>query len=332
MRIFVFEYTTGGGFAENDMLAGLVKEGDMMLAAVVRDLLAVGGVDVVICRDRRMELPPLPVEIHWVDGNWQASWNWCVESADAVLPIAPETDGLLEWLCRSVAKAGKQLLNSSADAVAQAARKQATLDQLELHGVPVAQSWRADALPPTVLSTVVAKPDVGVGCCDIHLITGERALNDFLIGHQPLSDWLVQPYIDGQAASLSLLVGEQGACLLGCNLQRVAQVDDGLVLLGCVVNGLDQERDGLRALAQDICRSLPGLWGYVGIDFVMTKRGPVVLEVNPRLTTSYVGLSRSTGLNIGELLLRLAERPESLPGVEVCGKPVHVDLELGRVA
>ena len=85
-------------------------------------------------------------------------------------------------------------------------------------------------------------------------------------------------------------------------------------------------------MAQSVCRAIPGLWGYVGVDLIMTEEGPVVLEVNPRLTTSYVGLSQSIGINLASLMLQLAENPAALPIGQLSGECVHIDLELGRVA
>ena len=71
---------------------------------------------------------------------------------------------------------------------------------------------------------------------------------------------------------------------------------------GCVVGfyGVDIDRIGrdsqqgrvLDALAQQVAASLPGLRGFVGIDVVWhASRGPVVIEVNPRATVAYAGLS-----------------------------------------
>lgn len=332
MRVFVFEFVTGGGCAGDRMVASLATEGDMMLAAVVRDLLATDGVEVIVCRDRRLDMPPFPIEVDWVDLDWRASWARCLEGCDAVLPIAPETDGLLESLCRTVEFSGKLLLNSGADAVALAASKQATIERLAEQGIPVVSSWWADHLPRLSGTTLVMKPDMGAGCQDIHLVSDERALGDFLARQADPTGWLAQHYVEGRAASLSLMVGTGCVCLLGSNLQRIAQVDDGFMLLGCIVNGLTEARNELLDLAQALCGAMPGLWGYVGVDFIMTEHGPIVLEVNPRLTTSYVGLSQSTGRNVGSLMLQLVDDPGVLPAGQVPGDRVHVDLELGRVA
>lgn len=103
----------------------------------------------------------------------------------------------------------------------------------------------------------------------------------------------MQPYIEGTPASLSMLCHEGEACLLSVNLQQVVEV-----------NGLKQI-DGHAELARSIAHAIPDLWGYVGVDLICTENGPVVLEVNPRLSVSYAGLHRALGLNPARLVLRL---------------------------
>ena len=66
-------------------------------------------------------------------------------------------------------------------------------------------------------------------------------------------------------------------------------------------------RIGRRALAE-----IPGLAGYVGVDLVLgdTEADDVAIEVNPRLTTSYVGLRQRTRTNLARVWLNLrAGRP-----------------------
>ena len=55
----------------------------------------------------------------------------------------------------------------------------------------------------------------------------------------------------------------------------------------------------LAALARRVGRAMPGLRGFVGIDLVWhAQRGPVLIEVNPRVTCAYVGLSQALGRNL----------------------------------
>jgi predicted ATP-grasp superfamily ATP-dependent carboligase len=67
---------------------------------------------------------------------------------------------------------------------------------------------------------------------------------------------------------------------------------------------------------------MPDLWGYVGIDLIDGATGPLVLEVNPRLTTSYVGLARAIRMNPAALVLGLLDR--ELGAIE---RPLRVRAE-----
>ena len=70
-------------------------------------------------------------------------------------------------------------------------------------------------------------------------------------------------------------------------------------------------RNRAERLAQKAIRALPGAWGFVGVDLILGNAEDgsrdVVLEVNPRLTTSYVGLRQLLDQNLAEIMLCLAE-------------------------
>lgn len=46
----------------------------------------------------------------------------------------------------------------------------------------------------------------------------------------------------------------------------------------------------MQHLASEIARVIPGLWGYVGVDLMYCDQEYRVLEINPRLATSYASL------------------------------------------
>ena len=48
---------------------------------------------------------------------------------------------------------------------------------------------------------------------------------------------------------------------------------------------------------------MPGLFGFVGIDILIRNDMIYIVEINPRLTTSYVGLNETIGCNMVDLLL-----------------------------
>jgi len=76
----------------------------------------------------------------------------------------------------------------------------------------------------------------------------------------------------------------------------------------------------LAALATQVGKAIPGLRGFVGIDLVWhATQGPVVIEVNPRLTCAYVGLSARLRRNLAAELVedwaadRAADKPRATP-------------------
>jgi tyramine---L-glutamate ligase len=72
-----------------------------------------------------------------------------------------------------------------------------------------------------------------------------------------------------------------------------------------------------QSLALAACRSLPGAHGYLGVDLVLGEAASgeedYVIEINPRLTTSYVGLRRLARENLaGAMLAACAGKPPAL--------------------
>ena len=66
---------------------------------------------------------------------------------------------------------------------------------------------------------------------------------------------------------------------------------------------------------------MPGLCGYVGVDVVLTKSEPVVIEVNPRLTTAYLGVRSVIAENVAAMAIAACEG--ALPEPPRLGRSVH---------
>lgn len=328
MRVFVCEFVTGGGFQGRPVPPGLRTEGDLMLAALVKDLAGVPGVEVTIARDGRLSDPGLPAEIVSLgaDGDPWRLWMRLIDETEAVWPVAPETDAALERLSRLALDRRRILLGSRPDAVRVAASKLATARLLQSCGVPTVPTWRADAAPVgrEAAGLWVLKPDDGAGCDETLLL--ERL--DAVSRHVPVAGLhriVVQPFVPGEPASLSLLCRDGEAALLSCNRQHVSCDGGVFKYAGGIVGGMEHRRADFEPIAAAVARSLPGLWGYVGIDLVDGPDGPVVMDLNPRLTTSYAGLHDAMGCNPAALVMELlAGAP--MTDTQAAARPVTIDL------
>ena len=132
MRIFVYEFVTGGGLAGRPVPRSLAREGLAMRSALLEDLAAIDGHEIVMTTDTRFtrRMPP-GVDSVPVAGGLQASGasgasetiDALIDASDAVWLIAPETGRCLERLAARVERRGKTLLGSGAAAVRMAADK-----------------------------------------------------------------------------------------------------------------------------------------------------------------------------------------------------------------
>ena len=56
--------------------------------------------------------------------------------------------------------------------------------------------------------------------------------------------------------------------------------------------------DDFKIFVESILSNLNNFFGFIGIDAILTQDKKIVfLEINPRLTTSYIGLRESIGIN-----------------------------------
>jgi predicted ATP-grasp superfamily ATP-dependent carboligase len=308
VRILVCEFITGGGLGDAPIPLQLAAEGMMMLEAVVKDLTALGGMALSTTRDSRLKPWALPLRVKEVSSTemaW-AQWRLMIDHAEAVWPIAPETGGVLERLSRLILEGRRILIGSQPEAVAIAASKLATARCLKKHGIAVVETVAAGSSIPDSDRGWVVKPDDGAGCEGIYYFKEREDVGRWL-EHRPYAGSVIQPYIAGIPASLSLLCRDGAARTLACNEQLIEIKGHRLHCSGIVVNAMPGDRDRLEPLALEIARALSGLWGYVGVDIIVTPAGPVVIEINPRLTTSYVGLKASIGRNPAGLILSLLQ-------------------------
>jgi predicted ATP-grasp superfamily ATP-dependent carboligase len=327
VKIFVYEFFSGGGLAGRPLPPSLAGEGDMMARSLVRDLAELSDVALLMSRDPRLSaLPGLETIVPAPGEDALALYARGVAAADAAWPVAPETDRLLERLAQATLDAGRVLLGCRPDAVRLATSKRATAERLRQAGIAVVPTFVSSDEVPPLPGRWVVKPDDGAGCEDTVVLPDRRSALARLA--EAPARLVAQPWIEGPALSLSLLCADGFARLLCCNRQRVRCAGGRLALEGIAVNAVPDPDRRLAALADRIAAAIPDLWGYVGVDFVATPGGPVVLEVNPRLTTSYCGLRSALQVNGADLVLGLL-RPDRRDDDWRSPAPAVAELVLG---
>jgi predicted ATP-grasp superfamily ATP-dependent carboligase len=288
MQLFIYEYLASGAAKNASALPSLQAEGQAMLWALLEDFARCPGVQVSTLRG----VQPAAEKDAFCSRAAAADWS---------LVIAPEFEGILAERSRWVVEAGGRLVGATLPAI------DATADKLHL-----ARLWAARGVPTPSLEPkypLVCKPRFGAGSQATFLVYNEAELAQ--ARHRAYAEgWsgelMVQQYAPGLAVSVAFLAGGGERHSLPAAEQRLSR-DGRFRYLGGRLPLPDHLARRARRLAERAAECIEGLHGWFGVDLVLGEAadgsGDAAIEINPRLTTSYLGLRRLARFNLAETLL-----------------------------
>ncbi|AMV31004.1 ATP-grasp domain protein [Pirellula sp. SH-Sr6A] len=182
----------------------------------------------------------------------------------------------------------------------------------------------------------VCKDRWGAGCSEMKWFPSAGSLLDWLEGPQAGSHfrtesgvesvdrWIVQPWRSGTPASLSLIAdGESPPRLVGCMGQTIERRES--VQYSGGFGPIEEDRfESLQSWARAVLAPYEGVRGWIGLDMIIPPHRENVafgtashrsghfpkefldsapwslIEINPRLTTSYVGWREIYGPSLAE--------------------------------
>ena len=301
------EFITGGGLCDETLTESLAKEGALMRDALLQDLSAL-PYDIITTLDSRVKNDALRANTHALcrpvlanDNVWQI-WKTLIKSCDAVWLIAPETNGVLQKLTQMAAQHGKLILGCGLASIEVASKKMSTYLALEAAGIASIPTYTFKNWPKSHWIWL-AKPNDGAGCNDIACFNNPDDLEDWIESNHKQLTHVIQAFQPGDAASISCIIRHGKAHLLSCNSQLIDINNQMLSYSGGVINGMRDYWPQFEFIANKIAQALPDLAGYVGIDVIVDDDEIIVVEINPRLTTSYIGLRESISANPAELVI-----------------------------
>jgi predicted ATP-grasp superfamily ATP-dependent carboligase len=329
MHIFVYEWATGGGLVEEPgaLPESLVREGAAMISALAADLVRIDGCRVTTLRDPRvlqLALPGCEVLDVLSRTSHGDEISRLAAVADGTILIAPEFDGILLRAARRVESAEGRLISPSPEFIRIAASKQRTCEVLSAAGVPVPDGRELqpeEPLPATFPYPAVLKPVDGAGSQDIYMVSGPRDA-------PPAYAWprRLERYVPGLAASVAMICGPAGRLALPACSQRIS-ADGRLRYLGGELPLPAGLASRAAELADRALAALPAVVGYVGVDLVLGRepngREDAVIEINPRLTTSYVGLRAAAQTNLAGAIWQVAN--SQLAQIDFSTRPIEFD-------
>ena len=285
-----------------------------MRNALLDDLCSIQDLEILLMQDIRLSQHDVEIniarEIIMISGQTDLQALLLTRQADydAVWLIAPETDGILAFWCQYFSAQGKYLYTSGQAAVSQCQNKLATTRLLQSAGIACVPSHMYARSTDYREGSWVIKVNDSVGCDQVYLVQSEQDWRRVAATLSEDKTYIIQPYISGKSLSLSCLFYQGNAYYICCNQQHTYIDQQQFVLTACTVNIQSKHKPDYPKLCQKIAVALPQLFGYAGIDLIVSETGEnLVLEINPRLTTSYAGIKEALGINIAELVLNLPD-------------------------
>jgi predicted ATP-grasp superfamily ATP-dependent carboligase len=330
--VLIYEYFTGGGCLGKEIPDGLAMEALGMLWAVLADFKIWGKVRTIAAIDSRVEnrVPglnrtSLPADhvIPIAPDCPQDPFSSLLESCDAALIIAPETDGILGALTEQAERMRIPVLGSSSPAVGIAGNKELCNRVFQNNNLPSPQTQcislaSAEMTLRQMPFPFVIKPVDGAGSDGVSCVRCVGELDSAIATLRSAtshSRFLLQPFVEGLHASVSVLA-TQDACLPISLNQQLMETGSKFRYMGSRVPFQIPSAPAVMDLACSSVRSITGLKGYVGVDLVLTEDSAELIEINPRLTTSYVGLRQVSGINLAEAIWAACTRdvlPRQIP-------------------
>ena len=300
----------------------LRTEGLAMMTALVKDFSEIPNVEVVSTLDDRLtsvipslfELDNVYLETISVSSHLSTFERLC-HTSDCVLVIAPESCGILEQMTRAAADRGARLLSPDLETVSLFGNKQKTAAWLESHNIPTTIGTEGNSLADfqdlkdEFSFPAVLKPVDGAGSMDLRMV---RTLDELQqLKWRDHGSYRLESFVPGIPASVSVLLGNSSHHPIILHPCQQLLRSDTLEYQGgrLLPHGEFCRRAMALAdrVASEIAKRLPDSRGYLGIDMVLGdgSEGSVdrVIEINPRMTTSYVGLRAATNQNLANAIL-----------------------------
>ena len=319
-KLFIFEFVSGGGYNQLDIPSSLFCEGYAMLRTIAEDFKKL-GFQITTLLDKRIShlsryLKTEMVKFVNPKDDYLKIYTNCVKESTFCFIIAPEFSNHLYKLTQIAKDHKKNILSIDLNGVWLGTSKLETYNFFIDNKVSTPKTYKIPLKEGRIDvdfilqkldqlgSSIIIKPEDGAGSeLVFHFTTKDQILQFFERSKAKLDvarSYIVQEYIDGDDLSISIINKTntekndiQNQIILSLNAQNVQNLDsteDSYYLGGFtpVENYL-----ALKNKFKKILKSMDftSFQGYFGIDFIMKADNSIYfIEINPRLTTSYIGI------------------------------------------
>lgn len=302
-KILIVEAISSGYVKPID--ASILSEGLAMLVSIANDMHK-AGYDVSIVLDKNLmdlKLNLKVSKIFKVKALNDSLLKTIAKLHDFTYIIAPESKNLLSRMVESL---DGLHINSNPEVLKLVSNKASMLNELAKKGFKIPEtlriSFNKNSFIKDLKFPLILKPCFGAGCEGLTIVKNVNEFNKaFKKLKKAYGSLIVQKFIKGIPASVSLITNGFKVKPLALNQQFISF--NKLGYFGGFTPLNHELRLKAFKIAEKLVKNFKGLKGYVGIDIILSKKEVYVIEVNPRLTVSYVGLSKVSKINLAKLIV-----------------------------
>ena len=314
MQILIFEWLTGGGlWIDGDSFhcgVAIRSQGTSMLQAIAQDFL-IAGIEVILpIDDRALGDFPETDGLTLYPVSQEEDLGTCLKNlavgVDRILLIAPETGGRLLNCVQWLEPFRGKFVSPGEEFVRIASSKQASFEFLQAQGFKgVSRGMKFADFGNRPVDNfdfpLVLKPIDGVGSEGLKLVEKHEELEQ-LESQLAGSNYWVEPFYPGVSVSVSVICQGNEFTFLPATEQVFNRHPFGDFIGSRFPIHKDLEFRA-RRLAEKTIRLMPPTKGYVGLDMVLGTAGDQLMEINPRLTMSYLKLRNVSSFNLAQRML-----------------------------
>lgn len=303
VRLLLYEWCCSGGLPEpqvNNSHTAFIKEGRMMLEALAVDAARDKTIAVTVLVGSGQFIS-LPVHITIEKVPSRKDIEFLIhqsQQADYTIIVAPETDGILTNYVTHVREQSSTVIAPGEEFLRLASDKQQTVNALAAFGVPVPAGRILDGgevIPEHFYFPAICKSRASAGCDTLSILHNDKRA---FIFQAPVR---LERYHSGVPVGVSCLCGNHLE-ILPPMLQHFSNDPSPRYvrsepLKNCYLVSRAQSLARRSIIALEKASS-DFASGWIGVDMILGTRtdgsDDRVLEVNPRLTSSFVEHSRNT--------------------------------------
>jgi len=355
-RIFIFEFVSGGGFNQVDIPPSLFCEGYGMLRSIISDFKTINFTISTILDARISFLSPYlkADSIRYIGpkDNYLKIFKENLVQNHYVFIVAPEFSNILYDLTKIAKDYNKKILSVDLAGIQLGSSKLKTFEYFKNNAVNTPATFlisgdirkKKDYIVKKINeleSPIVIKPEDGVGAESIFYCEKEYQISELYTQSEKKLDsnrsFILQEYIEGEPMSISLL----GAPIF-TDKQNLFPLVLSINYQDIIIKNSRKESEYLGGytpvkennhIKNLFLNAFDGVDislfnSYFGIDFIYNKGKLCFLEINPRLTTSYIGVRNIMDNNLAFLILKAHQKKSEIDEIRVKDHSLFSRLEL----